>query len=46
MATNLTFMMGRVSSWPEASMHVVVDVGECMTNAPNRGFPDLSEPSL
>jgi hypothetical protein len=46
MATSSALVMVRVSSRPEASIYVVVGVGECMTDAPNRGFHVLSEPSV
>jgi hypothetical protein len=46
MATSSVLIMVGVSSKPEASIYVVVDVGECMTNAPYRGSHVLSEPSV
>ena len=37
-ATSSTFIMVWVKSWLEASTYVVVDVGECMTKAPESRF--------
>jgi hypothetical protein len=36
MGANSALVMLRVSSWPEASIHVVVDVGEWIIEAPSR----------
>ena len=46
MAANSALMIVCVSSCPEASMYVEVLVGECITAAPNRGLPFLSDPSV
>jgi len=43
METNSALVIVLFSSWPDASIWVVVDVEECMTEAPSRGFPILCE---
>ena len=44
MPTNSALMMVRVSSWSDASIYVVVDVGEYITEAPRPGLPFFREP--
>ncbi len=46
MATSSALVIVWVSSWPDASMYVVVLVGECITTAPIRGCPFWGEPSV
>ena len=46
MAASSALVMVCVSSCPDASMYVVVFVGEWITEAPCLGFPSLWEPSV
>ncbi len=46
MATSSARMMERVSSVPAASMYMVVTMGILTTEAPIRGWPAMSEPSV
>ena len=46
MAASSALMMVCVSSCPDASMQVVVFVGEWITDTPCLGFPSLWEPSV
>ena len=46
MATSSALMMVWVSSWPEASLCRVVDVGMWITAAPSRDSPSMRDPSV
>ena len=44
MVTSSALIMECASSWPDASIQVVVAVVECITEAPIRGLPFLRDP--
>jgi hypothetical protein len=46
MAASSALMIVCSSSCPEAFMYMVLLAGECITAAPSRGRPFLSDPSV